>query len=812
MKRFFLTLLTTFAMALTALSAQNPTSTLTGRLVATDGRAVDYASLLLTPAGEQFTPGNPNHQGGVSDAEGHFTFTAPDGDYQLKISCIGYKNLTHTFTLAGPTDLGDITLADAPEAIEAITVTSPSVRREADRYVMTNLSESTLAKGRDSYELLKLAPGVWADDNGSISINGKSGVKVLINEREVRMTGDQLMSYLRSLPAENLQKIEIIPQSGADYDADSAAGVIKITLRRQRDGGTSGSVSLAWLGSTIAPAYNLSPSANINHKSGRLNLYGNINLSDYSVKSSEETLTRESTHYDNGAELNSTTSMESSKRAGGGMLGAIWDLSERSSLGVEYNMWHNPAKPDITQSTLDYTLGNLAEHHESRYEQLRRTTNQSVTANYILSLDDRGSTFKLIADWANNTTSAVNNNTDRAVHTQGGVVGAPIDSLYRNSSWADYSYYTLTAAVEKKVSDATTISFGAKYTLTDNYSSTDYDYKLGEEWVALGDYNTSTDYREHIAALYGIYSTRLPSGLSLSAGLRGEITLLPVLNQRYGSLFPHLNFSQPLNANQTVILAGSYKRSIRRPSFWNMNPVRTQLSEYSYQVGNPNLLPVYGNELTLSGVFFYRYTLSLGAFLQDGIISQMAMVDEADPSGRTLKYIHENLNNLYQYYIQLSVPTQLTPWWSLNGNLLGVMLDQRIKESDTLDRSFTLQAYAVNTFTLPQNWYVDVTGSYMSDAKIGNLKQLASGNVSLSVKKVCLNNKLTLSLAFNNLLDTSHQKVLSEGPGFAKSLYSPSMWVRSVNIGVRYNFQSGKMFRARSVESGAADEKSRIGN
>lgn len=812
MKRFFLSLLTTFAMALSALSAQTPTSTLSGRLVATDGSAVDYASLLLTPAGEQFTPGKPNHQGGVSDAEGRFSFTAPDGDYQLEISCIGYENLTHTFTIAGPTNLGDLTLTEAPEAIKAITVTSPSVRREADRYVMTNLSNSTLAKGRDSYELLKLAPGVWADDNGSISINGKSGVKVLINEREVRMTSDQLMAYLRSLPAENLQRIEIIPQSGADYDADSAAGLIKITLRRQRDGGTSGSVSLAWLGSTLSPAYNLSPSVNVNHKSGPLNLYGSINLSDYNVKSSEETLTRESTHYDNGAELNSTSSMEISKRAGGGMLGAIWDLSERSSLGVEYNVWHNPAKPDITQSILDYTLGDLAEHHVSRYEQLRRATNQSVTANYILSLDDLGSTFKLIADWANNTTRAVNNNTDRTVYTLGGVEGAPIDSLYRNGSVADYSYYTLTAAVEKKLSEATTLSFGAKYTLTDNFSSTDYDYKLGEEWVALSDYNTSTDYREHIAALYGIYSTRLPSGLSLSAGLRGEITSLPVLSQRYGSLFPHLNFSMPLNTNQTVILAGSYKRSIRRPSFWNMNPVRSQLSEYSYQVGNPNLLPVYGNELTLSGVFFYRYTLTLGAFLQDGVISQLAMVDEADPSGRTLKYIHENLNNLYQYYIQLSVPTQLTPWWSLNGNLLGVMIDQRINESDTTDRSFTVQAYAVNTFTLPKSWFVDVTGSYTSDAKIGNLQQLASGNVSLSVKKVCLNNKLTLSLAFNNLLDTSHQKVFSEGPGFAKSLYSPSMWVRSINIGVRYNFQSGKMFRARSVESGAADEKSRIGN
>ena len=791
-------------------TAQQPQSTLSGQIVDSQSNPIPYASLLLTPEGESFTPGSPNHQGGVSDTDGRFTFTAPDGNYQLEISCVGYETSTHTFVIAGTTTLGPIPLTESPEIIEAIVTTASYIRREADRFVMTNLSESALAKGRDSYELLKLAPGVWADDNGSISINGKSGAKVLINEREVRMTNEQLMSYLRSLPAENLQRIEIIPQSGADFDADSSAGIIKITLRRQRDVGTTGSVSLAWLGSTTTPSYNLSPSANINHKSGPLNLYGNINLADYNVGYTDDVLTRESTHYDNGAELNSTTSIESAKRSGGGMLGAIWDLSERSSLGVEYNMWHNPAKPDITHSTLDYTLGTLAEHHESRYEQLRRATHQSVTANYILSLDEQGSTFKIIADWANNNTRAQNNNSDRAVVTHAAVAGSPIDSLYRNSSVADYSYYTLTAAVEKRLDEASTLSFGAKYTLTDNFSTTDYDYKRGDEWVALDDYNTTTDYREHIAALYGIYSTRLTSGLSLSAGLRGEYTALPALNQKYVSLFPHLNASMPLNPSQTVILAGSYKRSIRRPSFWNMNPVRTQLSEYSYQVGNPNLLPVYGHELTLSSVLFYRYTLTLGAYLQDGIISQLSMVDEADPSGRTLKYIHENLNNVYQYYVQLSVPAQLTSWWNINGNLLGVMLDQRIKASDALDRTFTIQAYAVNTFILPRSWYIDLTANYMSDAKVGNLKQLASGNVSLAVKKMCLDNRLTLSLSLNNLLDTSHQNVISEGVGFSKTLYSPSIWVRSINIGIRYNFQSGKAFKARTLESGAADEKSRM--
>jgi hypothetical protein len=242
-----------------------------------------------------------------------------------------------------------------------------------------------------------------------------------------------------------------------------------------------------------------------------------------------------------------------------------------------------------------------------------------------------------------------------------------------------------------------------------------------------------------------------------------------------------------------------------------MNPVRQQLSEFSYQVGNPDLRPVYSNNFTLSATLFYRYTITLGGYLQDGVISQLSMVDDADPTGRTLKYIHTNINNLYQYYIQLSVPAQITPWWTMNANLLAVMLDQRIAASDTNDRTYTTQGYMVNTIALPKGWSVDLSGQFTTDAKIGNLTQEGSGNISLAVRKQ-VGNKLSFGVGFNNILNTSHQRVSSSGEGFSRTLYSPNLWTRSVNLYVRYNFQAGKMFRAKSVESGAAEEKGRMGN
>ena len=794
-----------------AAAAQTPsTYTLHATTLNQEGEPIAYSYVTLTTDGSDYNPADPSHRATTTSTEGEFTLEAPEGQYTLSIYNIGYKDYHTAISLSDNLDLGTITLEADAEVIDDVVIVGNLITREADRYVMNNISESALAAGRDSYEMLQLAPGVWADpNNGDISINGKQGIKILINEREVRMSGEQLMAYLKAIPAENLQRIEIIPTSGADYDANSSAGVIRITVKKQRDSGLSGSAALFGHFATISPSYSYGPNGNINYKSGRWNLYSSLNLTK-SLNNSGNLLMEEHTRYTSGAEIISTTAMDTPSTNGGGMAGVIYDLDDRSSVGVEYNLWLTPEKFSTTTGSLRYILGDVTEYHDGIYEKTNGAVNQSFTANYIRRLDDKGSVLKIIGDWASNNTHGYNLNTDTSYSGVGNTFSPKVDSLYRNSSLAKYTYYTLTAAVEKKLSDYTSLSYGAKYTLTDSYSATDYDYKRGDEWVSLGDYNHLTDYNEHIGALYAIYSARTLSGLSLSAGLRAEYTSIPQLSENYLSLFPHLNFALPLTPTQSVILSGNYRRAITRPSFWTMNPVRQQLSEYSYQVGNPDLRPVYGNDISLTGVFAYRYSFTLGAYLQDKAINQIATVDEADPTGRTLKYIHVNLNNLYQYYAQIAIPAQVTPWWSINANLLGVMIDQRIVAEQKNDRTFTLQGSLNSNTTIPQGWVFNLTARFMTNAKVGNLTQLGSGNLSVGITKRLLDNKLSLSLSFNNLLNTSSQRVDAVGEGFTKSYYAPNLWMRSINVGIRYNFQAGKMFKARSVESGASEEKGRM--
>jgi hypothetical protein len=569
----------------------------------------------------------------------------------------------------------------------------------------------------------------------------------------------------------------------------------------------NGSVAIGY-NRSMGSTYALSPNANLNYKSGPVSLYGNISLSDYAYCANMS----EQTNYEQGGTLSSTSKMESRKQSGNGMVGLIYELSEQSSVGLEYSLSYSPARPDHVTSTLDLAYDNQIERHQSLYEQRSSSAMQMMTANYVRRLDDQGSTFKLIADWASNVTSGGNDSHDRMtiIDSYGGTPTS-IDSLYSNRSMADYAYYTLTAAVEKRLSAQTILRYGAKYTLTDTYSTTDYSYQLGDQEVALDNYNTSTDYNEHIAALYGIYATRFASGVAISAGLRAEYTSIPALDQNYLSLFPNLNVSWPLNPMQTVIVAGNYKRSISRPAFWQMNPVRNQLSEYSYQVGNPNLRPVYVDDLSLTTILNYRYSITLGALCQHDNISQVALVDEADPTGRTLKYLHANLASLYQYYIQVALPAQITPWWNVNANVLGVWLRQQIDTSDPVEDTFTVHGSVTNTFSLPKGWIIDLSGQFMTDAKVGNLTQKGSGNVSLAVKKRLLGDKMTLSLGVNNLLDVD-KVVYAEGEGFNKIYVEPNVWCRSVNVALRHNFNAGKAFQSRNVESGAADEALRIGN
>ena len=223
-----------------------------GRVVDEQGKAVEYATVVLLKGDQQVV-------GMATDADGRFELKVAPGEYTLQIQYLGLEPVKRPVRVEQNNDLGEIVMHNAENRIEGVVVSAQLVRREADRFVV-DVANAPSAIGKDGIELLEHAPGVWIDGE-KISINGKSGSKVYINDRELRMDNEQLLTYLRSLRAEEIQKIEVVPTTGADYDADSSAGIIRITLKKRRENGLNGSVALNTSQSSYTGTY--SPSASL---------------------------------------------------------------------------------------------------------------------------------------------------------------------------------------------------------------------------------------------------------------------------------------------------------------------------------------------------------------------------------------------------------------------------------------------------------------------------------------------------------------------------------------------------------------------
>jgi hypothetical protein len=226
------------------------------------------------------------------------------------------------------------------------------------------------------------------------------------------------------------------------------------------------------------------------------------------------------------------------------------------------------------------------------------------------------------------------------------------------------------------------------------------------------------------------------------------------------------------------------------------------------QRGNPNLKPSYDNSVSVTAVLKYKYTISLGVKITENAIQQATMVDAENPELLIIQTI--NYPTMNNYFAQVSLPFQFTKWWQANFNLMGMYMGQRIYPEEPIRRNFMGFANAQMTFSLPKEFYIDLSGRYMHGMVAGNTTMSDIGNIDISIKKRLLDNKLTLKLGVNNLIPQT-QRITIEEESFRRTMSVDQPWMRPmVNFSISYNFNTGKQFRAKSVESGSAEDRGRI--
>lgn len=767
---------------------------LTGRIIDTNDQPVPYATVVLVDGIYQVA-------GGVTSDEGRFSLAAPSGSYKMLVAYVGYKSLERDITLNQNSDIGDVVIESDNIDIDEVVVTANLVRREADRFVV-DVANSPIAIGKDGEELLKTAPGVWIHDD-KISINGSSGSKIYLNDREVKLEDAQLIAYLRSLRADDIQRIEVVPQSGADYDASSSGGIIKITTKRRHDTGLMGSASLVVNGTK--GLFNIMPSLSLNYNSGKINAYGRM----WMGHNSDYYLTKEHTDYTSSTVIDAATDMEDRSTWAGGNIGVVYDITDKHSVGaeVQYNYWGGN---DSTDTWTERTLNTLTTRSDGDYASRNRNHMTTATLNYIYKFDDKGSTLKLIGDYTSSQSPSSADYFD--VNYDLLTPNIKRDSTYRYASQSNYQLATATAAMEKVLSQKVTLKAGLKYTYNTNADKADYEYLKDEAWQLNGDHSYDIGYTENIGAAYVIATAHL-GRLSLVGGLRGEYTSFRsadgLVKQNYFDLFPNANISYALKKDGSYSLIAQYARTISRPSFWALSPAETKISEYMIQRGNPNLTPSYNNSVSVTAVLKYKYTITLGIQIMQDAIQQTTLVDAVNPELLILQTI--NYPTLNNYFMSVNLPFQITKWWSTNVNMTGMYMGQRIYPDEPIRHNFMGIASVQMSFTLPKSFFIEFGGMYMHGMQAGNTRLDDMGNMNIALKKRMFDNKLTLSLGANNLISTKQHITISE-ESFSRTMTADQPWQRlAVKFSVSYNFNTGKQFRAKSVESGSAEDRGRLG-
>ena len=754
------------------------------------GRAVDgenpigYATAVLLRDGRQAA-------GTTTDGTGRFALAADTGRYTLVLRHISYQPLEAQVQVAGDADIGD--LRPSPLGIREVTVTAETVTRQADRFVV-EIGDTPALAGQDGTELLAQAPGVRLGDEG-ISINGATGAKVYVDGRELKGTAEETTAYLRSLTAADIARIEVVPLAGAEFAADTRGGAILVTLRRRRNDGMDGNLQFST--TQGRPIANYTPSGRVAVRTGRWTLTTSGSALLTPTAESRFTETREQA----GAPLPFTGRSNTKSRTdyGRGRFAAIFDPSPEHTVGldIEYT-GRSVHMPTLARTTLAELTS------DSRYRQHTGGNTLTATANYIWKIDTLGSQLKVIADYTRYTAES-----DNAYSTTTSAQGYTRDSLYRSATGSAYDILTTDAGLTLKLPHGLTLRTGLRYTRNGMSDDSRYETQAAGAWLGLPEYGYDQRDTEQIGAAYA--SLGYGAGRwELSAGLRGEYTSVASreLGRSYFGLFPNLSASYALNDLRTWMLVAQWGRNIERPSFPSLNPARVQLSDFSWQSGNPALRPTYIHRFSLTAVWKYRYTLTVGGNLHHDLIREVAHTDQGDPNAVCIR--PENHYTENHWFVAASAPVKVTRRWNLSVNAVGVIQRIRLVRTDAPATHCLMFADATASFTLPVGFFIEAVYRGQSRLFSGNSEVGPRHTLSATVKKQLCEKRLTLFCTVSNITDCDWE-FASVTDGMRRTIDARQAWsARTWKIGATWNFRSGKKFRARTIESAAQTERKRL--
>ena len=739
--------------------------------------------------------------GGLTEMDGTFSINIKPQPAYAVIEFIGFKKVTidpipidQDKIKAGDktVDLGEIKSMEESLALEEIEVRAEKSETQfsLDKRIF-NVGKDLANQGGTASEILDNVPSITVSIEGEVSLRGSTGVRILVNGRPSNLASADNANSLRQIPANMIERVEVITNPSARYEAEGMSGIINIILKKEKRSGFNGSFDIT---GGIPERYGAG--ANLNYRKGKINWFVNYGLnyrSNPGRGSSFQTLERESSSFiTEQIRAMNRSGLSNSLRAG-----VDYFISDKESItgALLYRISNEDNFGELFYNDyIDNYPGNLILESNRTDDEKEDESGLEYSINYRKEFSSREHTLELSAQYEDDLETESSIFLENIKATESGLVNT---INQRSANDEGNRRWIFQMDYKKPISKDNKYEFGLYASLRDIDNSYLVEEQQNNEWISLEGLSNDFDYDEDVMAAYFQYGNKLGK-FNYQIGLRSEYSLVTTelkqtneVNDRdYMNLFPSAFLSY--KASLTDAIQISYSRRIRRPRFWDLNPFFTFSDNRNFFSGNPDLDPEltdsyelnylkYLENLTFSAGIFYRKT--------NGVITRIQRVND---DGTTITQ-PENLNSRQDMGLEFTTSYSGIKWMRLDATLNAYAFEV---DGQNIGSSFQANALTWDTRLTSRItvWKSDVQirANYRAPRETTQGRTKSITSIDLGWSKDFLKSKnATITLSVRDLLNSRIRRSEVFGENFFRE--SEFQWrSRSANLTLNYRINQKK--------------------